>query len=62
MEFEKKVAELVTEQLLFNYCELLQAGNWGRGPFGKPEEGERPLLKAATKQRLGKIEKTLCVL
>jgi hypothetical protein len=33
-----------------------------RGEFGNPEEGERPPLEAATKQRLEKNEKTLCVL
>jgi hypothetical protein len=26
--------------------------SWGRGQFGNPEEGERPPLKAAAKQRL----------
>jgi hypothetical protein len=30
--------------------------------FENPEEGERPPLEAATKQRLVKTEKTLCVL
>jgi hypothetical protein len=39
-----------------------EAGSWGRGEFGNPEEEERPPLEAATKQRLGKTEKTLCVL
>jgi hypothetical protein len=34
----------------------------GQGQFGNPEEGERPPLKAATKQRLMKTEKILCVL
>jgi hypothetical protein len=30
-------------------CELLllEAGSWGRGQFGNPEEGERPPLEAA---------------
>jgi hypothetical protein len=39
-----------------------QIGSWGRAEFGKPEEGERPPLEAAAKQRLVKTEKTLCVL
>jgi hypothetical protein len=30
--------------------------------FGDPEEEERPPLKAATKQRLVKTEKSFCVL
>jgi hypothetical protein len=33
-----------------------------RGQFGNPEEGKRPPFEAATKQRLVKTEKTLCVL
>jgi hypothetical protein len=32
--------------------QLRIAGTRGRGQFGNPEEGERPPLKAATKQRL----------
>jgi hypothetical protein len=37
-------------------CELLlwQTDGWGRRQFGNPEEGERPPLEAATKQRLVK--------
>jgi hypothetical protein len=31
---------------------------WIRGQFGNLEEGERPPLEAATKQRLVKTEKT----
>jgi hypothetical protein len=40
----------------FSCCELLvwEADSWGQGQFGNPEEGERPPLKVATKQRLGK--------
>jgi hypothetical protein len=30
---------------------LLEAGSWGQRQFRNPEEGERPPLKAATKQR-----------
>jgi hypothetical protein len=39
-----------------SHCELLlsEASSWGQGQFGNPEEGERPSLKAATKQRLMK--------
>jgi hypothetical protein len=33
-----------------------------RGQFKNPDEGESPQLEAATKQRLMKTEKTLCVL
>jgi hypothetical protein len=45
----------------WNY-EKWGAGSWGRWQFGNPEEGERPPLEVATKQRLVKTEKTLCVL
>jgi hypothetical protein len=41
--------------------EKWEAGSWGRGQLGNPEEGERPQLEAATKQRLVKNEKILCV-
>jgi hypothetical protein len=37
-------------------------GSWCRGQFGNPEERERPPLEVATRQRLVKTEKTLCVL
>jgi hypothetical protein len=30
---------------------LLEVGSRGRGQFGNPEEGERPPLEAAIKQR-----------
>jgi hypothetical protein len=30
---------------------MWEAGSWGLGQFGNPEDGVRPLLKAATKQR-----------
>jgi hypothetical protein len=45
--------ELVRELLRFSRCELLllEAGSWGWGEFGKPEEAERPPLEAAIKQR-----------
>jgi hypothetical protein len=43
-------------------CEEWEAGSWGRGQFGNPEEGERQPFEAANKQRLVKTEKTLCVL
>jgi hypothetical protein len=39
-----------------------EAGSWGRGLFWNPDEGKHPLLEAATKQRVVKTEKTLCVL
>jgi hypothetical protein len=35
---------------------MLEAGSWGRGPFGNPEDGGRPPLEVATRQRLGKTE------
>jgi hypothetical protein len=34
----------------------------GGGEFGNPEEGERPPIETATKQRVVKTEETLCVL
>jgi hypothetical protein len=34
---------------------------WSVGYFENPEGGEHPPLEAATKQRLVKSEKTLCV-
>jgi hypothetical protein len=43
-------------------CEKWETGSWGWGQYGNPEEEERPLLEAATKQRLVKSEKTFCVL
>jgi hypothetical protein len=53
MFYEGQVNELVRELLRFSYCELLllEAGSSGRGQFGNPEEGERPPLEAAAKQR-----------
>jgi hypothetical protein len=41
------------ELLQFSRCVLLlsEAGTWERVEFGNPEEGERPPLKAAAKQR-----------
>jgi hypothetical protein len=50
------VSELVRETLRFSHREmlLLEAGSWGQGQFGKPEEWEHPPLKADTKQRLVK--------
>jgi hypothetical protein len=30
---------------------VAEAGSWGREQFGNPDEGERPPLEAATKQR-----------
>jgi hypothetical protein len=43
----------VRELLGFSCCELflLEAGSIGRGYFGKPGEGECPLLETVTKQR-----------
>jgi hypothetical protein len=50
------VSELLREPLGFSCCDLLlsEVGSWGREPFGNLEEGERPPLEAATKQRLVK--------
>jgi hypothetical protein len=44
--------------------QLGEVTSWwlSRGEFGNSEEGERPPLKAATKQRLVTNEKILCVL
>jgi hypothetical protein len=51
------ISMFVTELLRFSHCELLlfEAGSWGQGQFGNPEEGECMLLEAATKQGLVKI-------
>jgi hypothetical protein len=43
-------------------CEKWEAGSWGRGEFGNPEEWERPMMKASTKQRPVRNETTSCVL
>jgi hypothetical protein len=47
------MSELVRGLLLFSRCELLllETGSWGREHFGNSDEGECPLLEAATKQR-----------
>jgi hypothetical protein len=60
VEWCELVGELVRGLLRFNLCELLllEAGSWGWGQFGNPEEEERPPLVAATKQRLVKSKKT----
>jgi hypothetical protein len=58
------VIELVRELLGLTPCELMlwETGSWGREPFGNTEEGERPLLKAATQQRQWKRDRGhLCV-
>jgi hypothetical protein len=49
---QDKLEITVRESLGFS-CELLllEAGSWGREQFGNPEEGARPPLEAATKQR-----------
>jgi hypothetical protein len=57
------VSWLVSEEFYgkFENCCCSVVVRWGLGPFENPEERKRPPLKAATKQRLGKTEKTLCV-
>jgi hypothetical protein len=30
---------------------VAESGSWARGQLGNPQEGERPTLEAATKQR-----------
>jgi hypothetical protein len=57
MEWSEVVGEWMCELrglLRFSPYELLllEAGSWGTGQFGNPEEGESPLLEAATKRRL----------
>jgi hypothetical protein len=54
--FVGELMSLVRWLLELNYCELLllQAGSWGWGQFGNPEERERLSLEAATRQRLVK--------
>jgi hypothetical protein len=41
-------------------CEKLEAGSWDREKFGNQDEGERPLLEAASKQRLVKTDDFIC--
>jgi hypothetical protein len=56
----------VTEPRGFSRCEplLLEAGSWGKGHYGNSEEGERPLLEAATKQRSEDltVDTSVCVI
>jgi hypothetical protein len=54
---QDQLAAAVRELLGFSHCELLllEAGSWGLGEFGIPEEGERLPLEAATKQQLVKV-------
>jgi hypothetical protein len=56
------VVVLLWESVQTYSCEKWEAGSWDRGQFGNPEEGERPPLEAATKQRPAKTEEILCVL
>jgi hypothetical protein len=44
----------VSVMLWLGHCDLLllEAGSWGQGQFGNPEEGECPPLKISTKQQL----------
>jgi hypothetical protein len=50
---QDQLAVAVREQLEFILSELLllEAGSWGQGEFGNPEEGQRPPFEAATKQQ-----------
>jgi hypothetical protein len=50
---QDQLAVVVRGQSGFSRCELLllEAGSWGRGQFGNPEEGERSPFEVATKQR-----------
>jgi hypothetical protein len=52
-------SELFVESVESCRCDKWEAGSWGRGQFGNPEEGQRPPLEAATKQRLVKTAKTV---
>jgi hypothetical protein len=52
----------IIESLESDSRDKWDAGSWGWGQFGNTEEGERPPLEPATKQKLMKTEKTLCVL
>jgi hypothetical protein len=45
------VTELVTGPLRYSSCELLLLEAEARGQFRNPEEGKRPPLETATKQR-----------
>jgi hypothetical protein len=51
-----ETSAILIESLESCSCEKWEAGSWGRGQFGNPEEEERPSLEAATKQRLVKTE------
>jgi hypothetical protein len=47
----------VREVLLFSReLLLLEAGSWGRGQFGKSEEGERPPLEAISRKQLKTLQ------
>jgi hypothetical protein len=50
---QDRLAVAARELLGLSRCELLlvEAGSWGQGQFANPEEGERSVLEAATKQR-----------
>jgi hypothetical protein len=50
---QDQLAAAVRELLGFGRCELLplEAVSWGWGQFGNTQEGERPPLETATKQR-----------
>jgi hypothetical protein len=44
MEWSELVGEWVSQRTAAVQSLLLEAGSWGRGQFGNPEEGERPPL------------------
>jgi hypothetical protein len=53
LEMVSALSELLKKRIAgLSHCELLlwQGDSWGRGEFGKPEEGKSPSLEAATKQ------------
>jgi hypothetical protein len=45
-------SELLVESVEGCNCEKWEAGRSSQGQFGNQEEEERPMLEAATKQRL----------
>jgi hypothetical protein len=57
--FSRNVTLILTESIESCSCEECEAGSGGWAQFRKRKEGEGPPLKATTKQRLVKTEKTL---
>jgi hypothetical protein len=52
----------ITKTWRFKIVKIETLVSWDQGEFGNPEVRKRLPLEAATKQRLVKTEKPLCVL